>query len=113
MDFGYWQLRNLSLHAEAVSIPPAGDDGSYAMPLRLCEDQDWDDEQSESWEDEDMWFQVVDDDDAEKAPPTTNNLMDGPEPRRYARVFALELVSPRFPPALLWGITLCALPFFF
>jgi len=81
-DFGYWQLRSLALRAEAVATPPAGDDWSNAMPPRLCE-QDWDEEKSESWEDEDMWLQVVDADDAEMATPTTDDLRDGSEPQRY------------------------------
>ncbi len=48
------------------------------MPPRLCEEQDWDDEKSESWEDEDMWSQVVDADDGEMATPTTSDLRDAP-----------------------------------
>lgn len=46
-----------------ASLPPAGDDASYAMPPRLFEGRNWDDEESESWEDEYMWSdETVDND---------------------------------------------------
>ncbi|CAM9911317.1 unnamed protein product [Ectocarpus sp. 4 AP-2014] len=61
-DFGFWQLRHLASRVEA-SLPPTGDDASYAMPPRLFEGRNWDDEESESWEDEYMWSdETVDND---------------------------------------------------
>lgn len=69
------------------------------MPPRLCGEQDWDDEKSESWEDEDMWSQVVDADDAEMATPTTSDLRGGPKPERYGG-FVQQPVSPPFTPGV-------------
>eukprot|EP00903_Cladosiphon_okamuranus_P014075 g13082.t1 len=68
-DFGYWQLRHLALRPEAVTaVTPGVDDGSYAMPPRLFEERDWGDEESETWEDDDMWSGTVGADDSARAP---------------------------------------------
>lgn len=52
-DFGYWQLRSLVWRAE--EFIGTEDGASYAMPPRLFQGLNWDDEESESWEDEDAW----------------------------------------------------------
>lgn len=91
-DFGYWQLRHLALRLEAVTAVTPGDDGSYAMPPRLFEEHDWDDEDSETWEDEDMWSGTVGADDSARAPsapesPEGTPPADVPEPQRYRGSF--------------------------
>lgn len=71
------------MRPEALTTAPGGDDGSYAMPLRLFEEHDWNDEESETWEDEDMWSGTVDANDLARAPATLESLRDVSEPQRY------------------------------
>lgn len=84
-DFGYWQLRHLALRKETVTAAaPGGDDGSYALPPRLFEEHDWQDDESETFEDDDMWSGTV----GAKAHATPESPRVGPpavasEPQRY------------------------------
>ena len=81
------------MRPEAVTaMVSGGDDGSYAMPPRLFEDRDWDDEDSETWEDEDMWSGTVGADDlagAPAAPESPKGALTAavPEPQRYRGPF--------------------------
>lgn len=70
-----------------MATAPGGADGSYAMPSRLFEEHDWDDEESETWEDEDMWS-AVDADDLARASAAPESVGGAPpadvsEPQRY------------------------------
>lgn len=58
-DIGYWQLRSLAWRAEEI---PVGDGSkSRALPPRLLEGYDWNDEESECWEDDDMLADLAND----------------------------------------------------
>lgn len=58
-DIGYWKLRSLAWRAEDLA---AGDSSkSRALPPRLLEGHDWNDEESEGWDDDDMWSEVAND----------------------------------------------------
>ncbi|CAM9479490.1 unnamed protein product [Ectocarpus sp. 6 AP-2014] len=77
-DFGFWQLRHLASRVEA-SLHPAGDDASCAMPPRLFEGRNWDNEESESWEDEYMWSdETVDNDGLTGATAVPDDARDMP-----------------------------------
>lgn len=69
---------------------PGGDDTSSVMPPRLFED-DWDGEESESWEDEDMWSGSVDDDESAGAPVTSGDRSGAPsaEDRRETQRYTV------------------------
>lgn len=67
VDFGYWQLRSLAWRAEEAVD---GDDtGINTMPPRLIEGRDWDDEESESWEEDDMRSERTCDSSSAKSEP--------------------------------------------
>lgn len=73
-DIGYWQLRSLAWRAEEVAV---GDGSkSRALPPRLLEGHDWNDEESECWEDDDMWADLA------------NNLQTGQETEAASAVMA-------------------------
>ena len=67
VDFGYWQLRSLAWRAEEAVD---GEDTSInAMPPRLIEGRDWDEEESESWEEDDVRSERACDSPSAKAEP--------------------------------------------
>lgn len=55
-DFGYWQLRSLAWRAEEIANGDESTNNTAMLP-RLFEGHDWDQEESESWED-DMWSET-------------------------------------------------------
>lgn len=58
-DIGYWKLRSLAWRAEDIAV---GDSSkSRALPPRLLERHDWNDEETECWDDDDMWSEVAND----------------------------------------------------
>lgn len=78
------------MHPEAMTalVTPGRDDGSYTMAPRLFDDNDWDDGESETWEDEDMWSGTVGADDLARTPASPESpkgvpTADVPEPQRY------------------------------